>query len=150
MKHKIGIKSYSYECGDGCCVEFGYEYYVDGEFVHRSPCEDSGWLAVLSALGIQAEIVNLSSDDGEEVCGIDNFSDFQEKQTVSLHEKVKQYEEFLHKINMMTIAGDHKAIQKLVENADKWSYSHRVGNGELSEEEQQKIIDKAFWKLNEL
>ena len=52
MKHKIGIKSYSYECGDGCCSEYGHEYYVDGKFVHSSPCEDSGWLAVLSALGI--------------------------------------------------------------------------------------------------
>jgi hypothetical protein len=75
MKHKIGIKPYSYECGDGCCTEFGHEYYVNGEFVHRSPCEDSGWLAVLTALGIQAEIVNLSWEDGEEVCGIDNFVD---------------------------------------------------------------------------
>jgi hypothetical protein len=74
MKHKIGIKSYSYECGDGCCSEYGNEYYVDGEFVHRSPCDDNGWLAVLSALGIKAEIVNLSEDD-EEVCSISNFVD---------------------------------------------------------------------------
>ena len=150
MKHKIGIKSYSYECGDGCCSEFGYEYYVDGEFVHRSPCEDSGWLAVLSALGIQAEIVNLSSDDGEEVCGIDNFSTFQEKQTPSLHEKVKQYEEFLHNLNMMQTCSNGSGIRTLLSNADNWSYSHRVGNGELSEVEQQKLIDKKFWKLNEL
>jgi len=74
MKHKIGIKSYSYECGDGCCSEFGNEYYVNGEFVHRSPCDDNGWLAVLSAIGIQAEIVNLNNDD-EEICSIDNFVD---------------------------------------------------------------------------
>lgn len=73
MKHKIGIKPYSYECGDGCCSEFGNEYYVNGEFVHRSPCDDNGWLAVLTSLGIQAEIVNLDIDTGEEVCGIDNF-----------------------------------------------------------------------------
>lgn len=73
MKHKIGIKPYSYECGDGCCSEFGYEYYLNGEFVARTPCEDSGWLAVLTALGIKAEIVNLNSDN-EEVCSIDNFN----------------------------------------------------------------------------
>ena len=79
MKHKIGIKPYSYECGDGCCTEYGHEYYVDGTFVHRSPCEDSGWLAVLTALGIKAEIVNLSWEGGEEVCGIDNFVDVPEE-----------------------------------------------------------------------
>ena len=78
MKHKIGIKPYSYECGDGCCTEFGNEYYVDGEFVHRSPCDDNGWIAVLTTLGIQAEIVNLD-EDGEEVCGIDNFIDSAEE-----------------------------------------------------------------------
>jgi hypothetical protein len=27
---------------------------------------------------------------------------------------------------------------------------HRVGNGELSEEDQQKLIDKAFWELNDI
>jgi hypothetical protein len=74
MKHKISIKSYSYECGDECCSEFGNEYYLNGEFVHRSPCDDNGWLAILSTLGIKAEIVNLD-EDGEEVCSISNFVD---------------------------------------------------------------------------
>jgi hypothetical protein len=72
MKHKIGIKSYSYECGDGCCSECGNEYYVNGEFIHRSSCDEDGWLAVLTALGIQAEIVGLT-EDNEELWGIDNF-----------------------------------------------------------------------------
>ena len=79
MKHKISIKPYNYECGDGCCTEFGNEYYVDGKFVHRSPCDENGWLAVLTALAIQAEIVNLDIDTGEEVCGIDNFVDIPEE-----------------------------------------------------------------------
>ena len=80
MKYKIGIKPYSYECGDGCCSEFGNEYYVNGEYVHRSPSDDDGWLAVLSALGIKAEIVNLSFEDGEEVCSISNFVDVPEEE----------------------------------------------------------------------
>jgi len=29
----------------------------------------------LTALGIQAEIVNLDQDDGEEVCSLDNYYD---------------------------------------------------------------------------
>ena len=77
-RHKISVKPYSYECVDGCCSEWGHEYYVDGEFVHRSPCEHSAWLAVLTALGIQAEIVDLD-DDGQEVCGVDNFADVPEE-----------------------------------------------------------------------
>jgi hypothetical protein len=64
-------------------------------------------------------------------------------------EKIQQYEDFLHKINMATVCGRNDIIQKLIENADKWSYAHRVGNGELSDKEQQKIINKAFWNLCE-
>ena len=68
--------------------------------------------------------------------------------TPTLEEKVQQYEQFLHNINMMLIASNTEGIQKLIDNADRWSYMHRVSNGELSEEEQQKLIDKAFWNLN--
>jgi hypothetical protein len=38
-------------------------------------------------------------------------------------------------------------VRELVHNADDWSYMHRVGNGEPSEREQQRLITKAFWKL---
>jgi hypothetical protein len=64
-KHKIGIKEYTYKCGDGCCDEQGKEWYVDGEFVHGSPCEDSGWLAVLKHLGIDTELVGLNEKNEE-------------------------------------------------------------------------------------
>ena len=62
-------------------------------------------------------------------------------------EKILQYESFLHKINMFIVSCNNDGIKELVENADNWSYSHRVGNGELSDREQQKLINKAFWKL---
>ena len=68
--------------------------------------------------------------------------------TPTLEEKVEQYEQFLHNINMMLIVGNTEGIQRLFDNADPWSYMHRASNGELSEEEQQKLIDKAFWNLN--
>jgi hypothetical protein len=51
---------------------------------------------------------------------------------------------------MMLIASNSKGVQKLIDNADRWSYMHRISNGELSEEEQQKLIDKAFWNLNNI
>jgi hypothetical protein len=65
----------------------------------------------------------------------------------TLREKVDQYEKFLHKINSFIVCCENEGIVELVENADNWSYAHRVSNGELSEKEQQKIIDNSFWKL---
>jgi len=70
--------------------------------------------------------------------------------TPTLREKVKMYEELLHKINLMQIACDNEGIKKLLRNIDKWSYMHRCGNGELSEKEQQELIDRAFRKLTNL
>ena len=57
------------------------------------------------------------------------------------------YEAFLHRINMCIISGNNDGIKELIENADNFSYSHRVGNGELSDKQQQKLINNAFWKL---
>lgn len=67
----------------------------------------------------------------------------------TLKQKVKMYEDFLHKLNVGVVCGSSDIIQKLISNADKWSYMHRYGNGELSEKEQQKLINKAFWNLCE-
>ena len=65
----------------------------------------------------------------------------------TLKQKVAQYEAFLHKINSFIVSCNNDGIKELVENADNWSYSHRVSNGELSDREQQKLINNAFWKL---
>ena len=66
MKNKIVVKEYYYECGDRCCSEIEREWYVNGEYVHRSPCEDSGWLAVLKHLGIEAELIG-QDQEGEDI-----------------------------------------------------------------------------------
>lgn len=68
----------------------------------------------------------------------------------TLKEKVKQYEDLLENISLYMHAGTQISIRRLLNNIDDWSYSHRKGNGELSEKEQQKLINKAFWKLNDL
>lgn len=65
----------------------------------------------------------------------------------TLKQKVAQYEAFLHKINMACLCGDNLAIQELVQNADNYSYSFRQGNGELSDKEQQELINSKFVKL---
>ena len=70
--------------------------------------------------------------------------------TPTLKQKVKQYEQFLHNINMLIMCCNNEGIKKLLKNADNWSYSHRVGDGSLTEKQQQEIINKAFYKLNNI
>ena len=65
----------------------------------------------------------------------------------TLKEKVTMYENFLHKINACCIGMDNEAVKKLVANADAWSYAHRVGNGEFSDIQQQRVVTDAFYKL---
>ena len=65
----------------------------------------------------------------------------------TLKQKVAQYEAFLHKINSFIVSCNNDGIKELVENADNWSYSFRIGNGEPSDREQQRMINNAFWKL---
>lgn len=65
-------------------------------------------------------------------------------------EKVYMYEGLLHDIQMFSaVVMDGKKVGKLIDNINSWSYAHRCGNGEYSEEEQQAIIDKAFKKLRD-
>lgn len=65
-------------------------------------------------------------------------------------EKIEMYEGFLHDLNMYCVCCSHDKIQQLVSNADSWSYMHRVGNGMMTEEEQQECINRAFWKLRKV
>lgn len=65
----------------------------------------------------------------------------------TLKEKVKMYEQFLHNITLYAETGNNKLVQDFINNAADWSYAHRVGNGELSEKQQDQIIATKFWKL---
>lgn len=69
MKYKIQKQRYEHSCSDGCCFESGYKWFIDGKLVHSSPCEDSGMLAILKSLGIDAEITFLD-ESGEEICSL--------------------------------------------------------------------------------
>lgn len=66
MKNKIVVQDYYQECGEGCCVEYGRLWFVDGHHVHSGPCDDSGWLAVLRHFEIEAELVG-KNENGEEI-----------------------------------------------------------------------------------
>jgi hypothetical protein len=62
-------------------------------------------------------------------------------------EKIVMYERYLHKLSILCMCTDGFGIKEMVTNADIWSYAHRVGNGELDDDQQQSAIDRAFWKL---
>lgn len=42
---------------------------------------------------------------------------------------------------------DNEKLSNIINNICRWSYAHRMGNGELSEEQQNDYIRKAFDKL---
>ena len=68
-----------------------------------------------------------------------------------LREKVRIYEELLHKIQLHAdVTMNEKAVRKLIANICDWSYAHRVGNGALSQEEQKEYVKRAFDKLLEI
>ncbi len=65
-----------------------------------------------------------------------------------LREKVSVYEQLLHKIHMnAAVIMDHEVVGDLINNISSWSYAHRRGNGEYSEQEQDAIVRHAFDRL---
>ena len=66
---------------------------------------------------------------------------------LELLEKVRMYERFLHLINTAQVSMNNDMMRQLIRNADNWSYAHRVGNGEYTDEEQDEMIRKHFDKL---
>lgn len=67
---------------------------------------------------------------------------------VTDQEKIETYELFLHMLQMYAqVSMNDAGVRRLIDNACNWSYAHRRGNGEYTDEEQQELIDKAFRKL---
>ena len=64
---KVSKRPYDYECGDGCCSEYGETWSVDGVEVAHGPCDDNRLQQLLKHLGYNARIVN-ENEDGEEIC----------------------------------------------------------------------------------
>lgn len=65
----------------------------------------------------------------------------------TLREKVQVYERLLHSLQAARVAVNPERVKFLLDLVDDWSYSHRCGNGELSQKEQQERIDKAFERI---
>jgi hypothetical protein len=57
-KVKIELKSWSHECGDGCCHTYGVDIFINGKEVEGDGSEVSKTLEiVLKELNIEAEII---------------------------------------------------------------------------------------------
>lgn len=68
-----------------------------------------------------------------------------------LRKKVEVYESLLHRIQAnAAVSMNVNNVHQLIKNICDWSYAHRVGNGELSDEEQNEYIQRAFDKLLEI
>jgi len=64
---KLSKRPYYYECGDGCCTEWGETWFVNGEEVCSGPCDDNRLQQLLAHLGFDARIVN-ENENVEEGC----------------------------------------------------------------------------------
>jgi hypothetical protein len=65
------------------------------------------------------------------------------------NEKIEVYERLLHDIQFhREVTMNQAAVIALLDKIGAWSYSHRRGNGEYDEKEQQAIVDRAFWNLD--
>lgn len=66
-------------------------------------------------------------------------------------EKIYKYEEVLHAIQTCAeVTMDNEKLSNIINNICRWSYSHRTGNGMLSEEQQNEIIRTDFDRLLEI
>jgi len=62
-------------------------------------------------------------------------------------ERLKIYENFFHQINLHCIMMNSEKIGEAVSLINDWSYAHRVGNGQPSEYEQKKMVEKKIERM---
>jgi Tfp pilus assembly protein PilN len=68
----------------------------------------------------------------------------------TLREKTEVYEDLLHSLQMYAaVTLDQAAIAHALSIICDWSYAHRQGNGELTEEQQAALVRKHFDRLKE-
>lgn len=61
---------------------------------------------------------------------------------MKLKDKVRIYEGFLHQIQLnYSVSLNTSEVRRALDIIDAWSYAHRVGNGQLSDNQQQKLIE---------
>lgn len=67
---------------------------------------------------------------------------------MKLKDKVRIYESFLHQIQLnYAVTMNSSNVTKALNIIDAWSYAQRVGNGQMSDKEQQKLIDRQIERM---
>jgi hypothetical protein len=68
-----------------------------------------------------------------------------------LRKENEVFHQVFHHINLhASITMNTEKMQEIIGAICNWSYAHRVGNGELSDEEQQAVIDRAFDRIKQI
>lgn len=64
------------------------------------------------------------------------------------YQKVQGYATVLHRLQAFyAVALNPEKVKEQLDLISAWSYAHRAGNGELSHEEQEALIEHAFHKM---
>lgn len=74
MKEKIKVvfEDWYYECGDGCCSDYGTRVYVNGEPLRSKEVDDSNYIGLESINVVPALLEKLGYDVEVEYTGTDN------------------------------------------------------------------------------
>ena len=62
-------------------------------------------------------------------------------------DRLRIYQKFMHQISLYVTVMNSSKIAEGVQLIDSWSYAHRAGNGELTDHEQQKLVDQVVRKM---
>ena len=66
-------------------------------------------------------------------------------------EKIRVYEDLLHAIQLNSeVVMNEKRVAELIGGISYWSYANRVGSDYHTEDEQERIINQAFWRLEDI
>ena len=107
------------------------KYKTLGEFMRHATDEEKEALyndSLDAAIRKQNEILKLAKDK----------------------EKIAVYESMFHALHFAQVAMNPERVGKLLDSISAWSYAHRQGNGELTDEEQRELIEQAFKRMKEL
>jgi hypothetical protein len=69
----------------------------------------------------------------------------------TLKEKVQIYENLLHLLHThYAITLNSEKVKEILNQISNWSYAHRQGNGELSDKQQAKLVNKYLEEFKKL
>jgi len=60
---------------------------------------------------------------------------------------MRVYEQFMHQVQMYALVHNQLKLNEAITLMCDWSYAHRVGNGEYSERQQQRIVDQVVARM---